>query len=118
MVSQLVSAIVFRAPLRPQATDTMETISAARCLPDTRCDKVGLPGRGGGGECLTFEAVAGGRLGASWGRWGSVRGNGWCLLCLLVLLASLGAPICLYLAFDRTFVVLVVASILQSPPLG
>jgi hypothetical protein len=71
-----------------------------------------------GGECLTFEAVAGGRLGASWGRWGSVRGNGWCLLCLLVLLASLGAPICLYLAFDRTFVVLVVASILQSPPLG
>ena len=39
-----------------------------------------------------------------------------CLLCLLALFASLGSPICLYLAFDRAFVVSVVASTLQSPP--
>ena len=38
------------------------------------------------------------------------------LLCLLVLLASFGSPICLYLAFGRTIVVSVVASTLQSPP--
>ena len=38
------------------------------------------------------------------------------LLCLLALLAAFGSRICLYLAFDRTFVVSVFASTLQSPP--